>query len=25
MFGSGYLFIPLILPPLALWWLRRTE
>lgn len=24
-FGSGYLFIPLILPPLALWWLRRTE
>lgn len=24
-FGSGYLFIPLVLPPLALWWLRRTE
>jgi hypothetical protein len=24
-FGGGYLFIPLILPPLALWWLRRTE
>lgn len=24
-FGSGYLFIPLILPPVALWWLRRTE
>lgn len=24
-FGSGYLFIPLVLPPVALWWLRRTE
>jgi cytochrome bd-type quinol oxidase subunit 2 len=24
-FGSGYLFIPLVLPPMALWWLRRTE
>lgn len=23
-FGSGYLFIPLILPFVGLWWLRRT-
>ncbi len=23
-FGSGYLFIPLILPVVGLWWLRRT-
>jgi cytochrome bd-type quinol oxidase subunit 2 len=23
-FGSGYLFIPLILPCVGLWWLRRT-
>jgi len=24
-FGRGYLFIPLVLPPVALWWLRKTE
>ncbi|MBY6680252.1 hypothetical protein HQ312_04240 [Rhodococcus sp. BP-316] len=24
-FGSGYLFIPVILPIAALWWLRRTD
>lgn len=24
-FGSGYLFIPLILPIVGLWWLRRTR
>lgn len=24
-FGSGYLFIPLVLPVVGLWWLRRTE
>lgn len=24
-FGSGYLFIPLVLPVLGLWWLRRVE
>jgi cytochrome bd-type quinol oxidase subunit 2 len=23
-FGSGYLFIPLVLPVVGLWWLRRT-
>lgn len=23
-FGSGYLFIPLVLPIVGLWWLRRT-
>lgn len=23
-FGSGYLFIPLLLPLVGLWWLRRT-
>lgn len=23
-FGSGYLFIPLVLPLVGLWWLRRT-
>ncbi len=23
-FGSGYLFIPLVLPFIGLWWLRRT-
>jgi hypothetical protein len=23
-FGSGYGFVPLVLPPLALWWLRRS-
>lgn len=23
-FGSGYLFIPLVLPFVGLWWLRRT-
>jgi hypothetical protein len=23
-FGSGYLFIPLVLPMVGLWWLRRT-
>lgn len=24
-FGSGYLFIPLILPIVGLWWLRKTR
>lgn len=24
-FGSGYLFIPLVLPVVGLWWLRRTD
>lgn len=24
-FGSGYLFIPLVLPLVGLWWLRRTS
>lgn len=24
-FGSGYLFIPLILPIVGLWWLRQTR
>lgn len=24
-FGSGYLFIPLVLPVVGLWWLRRTS
>ena len=24
-FGSGYLFIPLVLPIVGLWWLRRTS
>lgn len=24
-FGSGYLFIPVILPIAALWWLRKTD
>ncbi|NIL82268.1 hypothetical protein [Rhodococcoides kroppenstedtii] len=24
-FGSGYLFVPVVLPIAALWWLRRTE
>jgi len=24
-FGSGYLFIPLVLPIVGLWWLRRTR
>ncbi len=24
-FGSGYVFIPLVLPFVGLWWLRRTE
>lgn len=24
-FGSGYLFIPLILPLVGLWWLHRTD
>ncbi len=24
-FGAGYLFIPLVLPVLGLWWLRRTS
>jgi hypothetical protein len=24
-FGSGYLFIPLVLPVVGLWWLRRTR
>ncbi len=24
-FGSGYLFIPLVLPFVGLWWLRRTR
>jgi cytochrome bd-type quinol oxidase subunit 2 len=24
-FGSGYLFIPLLLPIVGLWWLRRTR
>jgi hypothetical protein len=24
-FGSGYGFIPLILPFVGLWWLRRTR
>lgn len=24
-FGSGYLFIPVVLPIAALWWLRRTD
>ncbi len=24
-FGSGYLFVPVVLPVAALWWLRRTE
>jgi cytochrome bd-type quinol oxidase subunit 2 len=24
-FGSGYLFIPLILPVVGLWWLHRTR
>lgn len=23
-FGSGYLFIPLVLPIVGIWWLRRT-
>ncbi len=23
-YGSGYLFIPLVLPVIGLWWLRRT-
>jgi cytochrome bd-type quinol oxidase subunit 2 len=25
VFGRGYLFIPLILPLVGLWWLRRTS
>ena len=24
-FGSGYGFVPLVLPVLGLWWLRRTR
>lgn len=24
-FGSGYLFIPLVLPIVGIWWLRRTN
>ncbi|WP_433264958.1 hypothetical protein ACQPZF_36585 [Actinosynnema sp. CS-041913] len=24
-FGSGYVFIPLVLPVLGLWWLRKTQ
>jgi len=24
-FGSGYLFVPLVLPIVGLWWLRRTR
>jgi hypothetical protein len=24
-YGSGYLFIPLVLPVIGLWWLRRTR
>ena len=24
-FGSGYLFIPLVLPCVGLWWLHRTR
>ncbi len=24
-FGSGYLFIPLVLPIVGLWWLHRTR
>jgi hypothetical protein len=24
-YGSGYGFVPLVLPPLALWWLLRPE
>jgi len=24
-FGIGYVFLPLVLPVVALWWLRRTE
>ena len=24
-FGAGYLFIPLVLPFVGLWWLRRTQ
>ncbi|WP_159941504.1 MULTISPECIES: hypothetical protein [unclassified Nocardiopsis] len=24
-FGSGYLFIPLVLPALGLWWIRRVH
>lgn len=24
-FGSGYLFIPLVLPIVGLWWLRRSD
>jgi hypothetical protein len=23
-YGSGYVFIPVVLPVLGLWWLRRT-
>ncbi len=25
LYGRGYLFIPLVLPVLGLWWLRRTR
>lgn len=24
-FGSGYLWVPLVLPVIGLWWLRRSE
>jgi hypothetical protein len=24
-FGSGYGYVPLVLPVLGLWWLRRTQ
>jgi hypothetical protein len=24
-YGSGYLFVPLVLPVVGLWWLRRTR
>ncbi len=24
-YGSGYLFVPLVLPVVGLWWLRRTQ
>ena len=25
LYGMGYVFIPLVLPVLGLWWLRRTR